>query len=240
MSPVDRPVAPASRAASTSATIAASSSGVGGRASVPMTAARTVPWPTRQATFGPSCCSPTASRYSPNVSHRATSWLGRSDSSTISRPRGVIGASVSPQFPDSCGGIALVQVAGQRPVDEQRAVGMAVRVDEPGSHDPAAGVEHGRDLAVIDRGQVADGDDPVAEHSHVRPHARPPGAVDHGPATEQQVERGHVPMVTRSCRHQSGVPDRAVASGRLRLPWGYSSAGRASAWHAGGPGFESP
>ena len=29
-------------------------------------------------------------------------------------------------------------------------------------------------------------------------------------------------------------------SGRMPAPWGYSSAGRAPAWHAGGPGFESP
>src|SRR5437899_8231744 len=101
---------------------------------------------------------------------------------------------------------------------------MAVRVDEPGGHHPAAGVEDGRDLAVIDRGEVADRDDPVAEDAHVGPPAGPPAAVDQGPTTEQEVERGHGPMVTRSRGREPGVPDRPVASGRLRLPWGYSSA----------------
>ena len=33
---------------------------------------------------------------------------------------------------------------------------------------------------------------------------------------------------------------RPSASATLPVPWGYSSAGRAPAWHAGGPGFESP
>ena len=39
------------------------------------------------------------------------------------------------------------------------------------------------------------------------------------------------------------APDRPAAdgpSGTIPAPWGYSSVGRAPAWHAGGPGFESP
>ena len=35
-------------------------------------------------------------------------------------------------------------------------------------------------------------------------------------------------------------PARAGPDATIRAPWGYSSAGRAPAWHAGGPGFESP
>ena len=43
----------------------------------------------------------------------------------------------------------------------------------------------------------------------------------------------------RACQ----APHRPAAdgpSGTIRAPWGYSSVGRAPAWHAGGPGFESP
>ena len=98
------------------------------------------------------------------------------------------------------------------------------------------------DLAVRDRRQVADGQDPVAEHADIRRTARAPGPVDDRPATEQQVEGRHPAMVTGptglSGRRMTRIA--AVASGRLRLPWGYSSAGRAPAWHAEGPGFESP
>ena len=59
--------------------------------------------------------------------------------------------------------VALMEVAGERAIDEERAVRMPVRIDEPRGHDPLADLEHGRDLGVVDRRQVADGEDPVAE-----------------------------------------------------------------------------
>ncbi len=55
-----------------------------------------------------------------------------------------------------------------------------------------------------------------------------------GPISPVGVERprGGPPSVP------DPVSDRPSAT--IRAPWGYSSAGRAPAWHAGGPGFESP
>ena len=52
----------------------------------------------------------------------------------------------------------------------------------------------------------------------------------------------HRALTARAPAPRPGPAPRAgrAASARLRLPWGYSSAGRAPAWHAGGPGFESP
>ena len=126
------------------------------------------------------------------------------------------------------GRVALVEVAGQRAIEEQRSVRVPVRVDEPRRHDHPAEIEDQLDPAGIHRGQVADREDPVAEHADIGTNARRPAPVDDGPTPEQQVECGHPPMVPRS------------TSAKLRIPWGYSSAGRAPAWHAGGPGFESP
>ena len=123
---------------------------------------------------------------------------------------------------------ALVEVAGQGAVQEQRSVRVAVRVDEAGRHDPPGQVQDEPDAVRIDRRQIADGEDPVAEDADIGAHARRPAAVDQGPAMEQHIEGGHARMVPRS------------TSAKLRIPWGYSSAGRAPAWHAGGPGFESP
>ena len=55
------------------------------------------------------------------------------------------------------------------------------------------------------------------------------------------------PRARRAAERPSGscfrAPDRPAAdgpSGTIPAPWGYSSVGRAPAWHAGGPGFESP
>ena len=126
------------------------------------------------------------------------------------------------------GGEALVEVAGKGAVEEQRSVRVTVRIDEAGRHDSPGQVQDEPDAVRIDRRQIADGEDPVAEDADVGAHARRAAAVDQGPAMEQHVEGGHARMVPRS------------TSAKLRIPWGYSSAGRAPAWHAGGPGFESP
>ena len=88
---------------------------------------------------------------------------------------------------------------------------MPVRVDEPGRDDTPGDLEDGRDLAVRDRRQVADGQDPVTEHADVGRTARAPGPVDHRPAAEQQVEGRHPAMVTGSTGRATGrrptVPD---------------------------------
>ena len=81
-----------------------------------------------------------------------------------------------------------MQVAGQRAVEEERAVGVAVRIDEPGRDDAAGDIEHGLDLAVRDRREVADRQDPVAEDADIGRAAGAPGPVDEGPAAKQQVE----------------------------------------------------
>ena len=54
------------------------------------------------------------------------------------------------------------------------------------------------DAGLVDRREVADGHDPVAEDADVRASAGGPGAVDDDPAAEQQVEAGHEAMVTGS------------------------------------------
>ena len=137
MSPDDRPIAPASRAASTSATIAASSSSVGGRASAPMTDARTVPWPTRNATFGAERLLRDAVEVLPErppAGHETVGAERQLDQLAADLgDRGERVAAVAGQL----GRVALVQVAGQRAVEEQRAVGVAVRIDEPRRDDAA-------------------------------------------------------------------------------------------------------
>ena len=84
-------------------------------------------------------CSSTRSRYSPNVRQRATSSFGRSWSAT-SLPAGIGDrgervAAVARQL----GRVALVEVAGERAIHEDRAVGVAVRIDEPRRDDAARG-----------------------------------------------------------------------------------------------------
>ena len=225
---VERPSAPASIAPSTAPTIAASSSGVAARASGPRTDPRTVPWPTRNATFGPSGCSATRSRYSPKVVQRGVSSFARSDRSTSSRPASVIGARVSPQLPESWVVKPWWRWLARAPS----------RKSDP-SEWPCGSMKPGVTTRPVTSrtsptpsGSTGDRSPTARIRSPRMPtSARTPGAaaaVDHGPAMEQHVEGGHARMVPRS------------TSAKLRIPWGYSSAGRAPAWHAGGPGFESP
>ena len=65
------------------------------------------------------------------------------------------------------GRVALVEVAGEGPVDEQRPVRVPVRIDEARRHDEPRDVEDERDIALRDGGQVAHRGDPVAEHADV-------------------------------------------------------------------------
>jgi hypothetical protein len=75
-----------------------------------------------------------------------------------------------------------------------------VRIDEARRDDAAGDVEHGLDLALPDRREVADGQDPVAENTDIGRAAGAPGPVDQGPPPKQQVECRHAAMVTRSDR----------------------------------------
>src|SRR6185369_5938916 len=99
-------------------------------------------------------------------------------------------------------GVALVEEAGQRSVEEERAVGVAVRIDEARRDHAAGDIEHALYLARVDRRQVADSQDPVAEDADVGWAAGAPGPVDEGPTAKQEVERGHAAMVTGSDRYQ--------------------------------------
>ena len=71
-----------------------------------------------------------------------------------------------------------------------------MRVDEPGRHDAPGDVQDQPDLVRIDDAEVADGEDPVAEHADVGTSSGTPGAIDDGPAPEEQVEAGHREMMT--------------------------------------------
>ena len=68
---------------------------------------------------------------------------------------------------------------------------MAVRVDEARRHDPTAHVELEPDLAVRHDSEIAHREDPVTEDADVGAPARRTGAIDDGPAAQEQVEPGH-------------------------------------------------
>ena len=57
-------------------------------------------------------------------------------------------------------------------------------------------VEDALDPVDVDGSEVANREDPVAEHADIGAPSWGPGAVDDGPAAEQQVEGGHRAMVT--------------------------------------------
>ena len=103
-------------------------------------------------------------------------------------------------IPRQLGRVALVEEAGQRPVEEERAVGVAVRIDEARRDDAAGDIEHGLGLALRDRREVTDSQDPIAEDADIGRAAGAPSPIDEGPTAKQQVERGHAAMVTRSDR----------------------------------------
>ena len=77
-----------------------------------------------------------------------------------------------------------------------------MRIDEPGGHDPAGHVEHESDLVGADDAEVADGEDPVAEHADIGTPSRDPRAIDDGPAPKEQVEAGHAVMMPRATTRQ--------------------------------------
>ena len=58
-------------------------------------------------------------------------------------------------------------MAVERGVDEDGPVRVPVRIDEPGRDDPPVDVDDALDLGRIDRAEVADGQDPVAEHADI-------------------------------------------------------------------------
>ena len=114
-----------------------------GRASAPTTAPRTVPWPTRNATFGPSVCPLDVIevlREGRPASPAAP--LARNARSTSLAPgvghRREAVAAIARQL----GREPLVKVAGQGAIDEHRAVGVAMRIDEAGRDHVARDVEH--------------------------------------------------------------------------------------------------
>ena len=89
----------------------------------------------------------------------------------------------------------LAQVADERAIDEQRAVRVPVRVDESGRDDEPAGVDHLRDVARVDRREVVDREDPVAQDPDVRAATGRSGAIHDGAAAQEQVEGGHPLMM---------------------------------------------
>ena len=111
-----------------------------------------------------------------------------------------------------------------------------MRVDEARRDHLAGDVQLEADLAVRHRAQVAHGHDPIAADADVGTHPRGARPIDDAPAAQEQVESRHEGHGATSGRRGRGQRDTAT----LRVPWGHSSAGRASAWHAEGPGFESP
>ena len=66
----------------------------------------------------------------------------------------------------------------------------------PGATTRPVDVEDPLDLGRIDRAEVPDGQDPVAEHADIGAPRWRARAIDDGPAAEQQVEAGHARMMT--------------------------------------------
>ena len=82
---------------------------------------------------------------------------------------------------------ALTQAIGVLRVDQQRALGVRMGVDEPGRDDEARGVDH---ASCVGLRQIADRRDPVAGDAHVGPIRRRPGAIHHAPVGYHYVEHG--------------------------------------------------
>ena len=90
----------------------------------------------------------------------------------------------------------LAEVAGERAVDEQRAVRVPVRVDEPRARRRARSRRSpARRRASSTADEVVDGQDPVAEDADVGTAPGRPGPVDDGAAAQEQVEGGHAVMM---------------------------------------------
>ena len=196
MSPEDKPNAPASSAASTSRTIAARSGSDAGVASGPITAPRTVPCPTRNATFSPSDSAATASRYASNVRQRATSWFGSQGELDELLPGIGDRRERVPAIARQLGREPLPEVTDQRAIDEQRAIRVPVRIDESRRDHESPGIDHLRHIARVDHRKVVDGEDAVSEDTDVGATPGRSRPIHDGPAAHEEVEGGHALMMT--------------------------------------------
>ena len=168
MRPDDRPIAPASSASSSAATIAASSASVGGRASAPMTDAADRAVADEERDVRPERLLRDAIEVLPERPPP------RDEAVRPQRQLDDLAADVGDRrervtaVAGQLGRVALVQVAGQRAVEEERAVRMAVRIDETRARRPGPLTSRTvSTLALVDRRQVADREDPIAEHADV-------------------------------------------------------------------------
>jgi hypothetical protein len=99
------------------------------------------------------------------------------------------------------GRVALPKVAHEGTVDEERGVGVSVRVDEAWRDDMPGGIDHVPGTVGRDRARVVDGGDPVAPQGDVGEPSGGAGPIDDGPAAEQQVEGGHDVMMPSRTGH---------------------------------------
>ena len=99
------------------------------------------------------------------------------------RQRGVRHAVDSQQL----GRDALAQAIGVLRVDQQRALGVRVGIDESGRDDKARGVDH---ASCVGLRQIADRRDRVAGNAYVGPIRRRPGAINQSPVGYHYVEHG--------------------------------------------------
>ena len=212
MSPDDRPTAPASSAASTSPTIAASSASVGGRASAPRTDAadRAVTDEERDVRPERLLVDPVeVLPERPPARRRAGSAAAPARRarrpSSVRRREGL--AAVARQLRR----VALVEVAGERAVDEDATVRVPVRIDEPGRArpGPSQSIDRSRPSpsATADRSPTARIRSPSTPTS-----ARTPGAPVPSMTVPPRSRRskGHGPMVPRP----AGPADSVTTSPR--------------------------
>src|SRR3954471_1043145 len=115
----------------------------------------------------------------------------------------------------------------RRDRDDDASVGMDDDPQHTSARRPAERVREGASRQLGDRGGLG-------RHGRMMP-----SRAGHDLAPEPPPS-GPFPPTPSADVGRSLTPDRHMPFGTLLSPWGYSSAGRAPAWHAGGPGFESP
>ena len=153
-----------------------SSSGVGARSTVPMTARRTLPWPMRSATFGPTPRFSSAARCAARSMRPAAVGIGDDGRDALREER-----------------LALLKAFACQPLG-----GVGMDVDETGRNDAVGGVDRPNGLRLGDSADRADRTDSSAGNADVGAEPGIARAVEHPAATDQQVERpGRLRVLSR-------------------------------------------
>ena len=131
-----------------------------------------------------------------NVRQRATSWFA-SQGELDELPPGIGDRRERvPAIARQLGREPLPEVTDQRAIDEQRAIRVPVRIDEPRRDHESPGIDHLRHIARVDHRKVVDGEDAVSEDTDVGATPGRSRPIHDGPAAHEEVEGGHALMMT--------------------------------------------